>query len=73
MEGDFLVSVGLELQPASSDQLINELGMVNDLVISAKCRLFLANRVQTVGAGSDDTLRGDFVKHLDIGRRHLIK
>ena len=53
-------------------QLVEQLGVVDDLVVAADLRVFVLQRVVAVGAGDDDLGRADLVEHLDVlHREHL--
>ena len=71
MEGDGAVGAMLHFQPAAGDQLVDELGVMDDFIIAAKSRVFVLQGVQAVGAGGHDAFGGYFIEDFHVGESQL--
>ena len=72
MIGDLAVDRRHRGQPAGFDEMAQQLGVVDDLVVAAELRVLVRQRVEAVRAGSDDLARAfgavleDAVEDLDV-------
>ena len=61
-----------ERQAAVGDELVEQLGVVHDLVVAAELRVLVLQRVEAVRALRDDLLHAHAVERLDVlHREHL--
>ena len=61
-----------DVEPPVVDQLLEQLGVVDDLVVAAELRVLVEQRVEAVRALGDDLLHAHAVEHLDVRhRQHL--
>ena len=61
-----------DVEPPVGDQLLEQLGVVDDLVVAAELRVLVEQRVEAVRALGDDLAHAHAVEHLDVRhRQHL--
>src|SRR5258706_7873049 len=69
VESDFhVVSIEIHGDLPRSNQLIDQLSMMDDLVIPAKGWVFILDRMQTMRAGRYDSFRRDLIQYLNVLR-----
>ena len=73
MEGDLGIRFRFDCYLPRLNKLVDKLRMVNYLIIPAEGRVFLADRMEAMGARGNDTFGSYLVEQLDIRGSQLVE